>query len=59
MGLLSEIKKDAKKSGQNKGKFIYFKEGTKLRIRFLQDMERSRRWTRIRNSIWRSAEVTM
>lgn len=39
MGLLDSIKRDAKKSGQNKGKFIYFKEGTKLRIRFLQDMD--------------------
>lgn len=39
MGLLSEIKKDAKKSGQNKGKFIYFREGQKTRIRFLQDMD--------------------
>lgn len=39
MGLLSEIKKDAKKSGQNKGKFIYFREGQKQRVRFLQDMD--------------------
>ena len=39
MGLLSEIKKDVKKSGQNKGKFIYFREGQKQRIRFLQDMD--------------------
>lgn len=39
MGLLSEIKKDAKKSGQSKGKFIYFREGQKVRIRFLQDMD--------------------
>ena len=39
MGLLSEIKKDAKKSGQSKGKFIYFREGQKQRIRFLQDMD--------------------
>ena len=39
MGLLDSIKKDAKKSGQNKGKFIYFREGQKQRIRFLQDMD--------------------
>lgn len=39
MGLLDNIKKDAKKSGQSKGKFIYFREGQKQRIRFLQDME--------------------
>ena len=39
MGLLDSIKRDAKKSGQNKGKFIYFREGQKIRIRFLQDMD--------------------
>lgn len=39
MGLLDNIKRDAKKSGSNKGKFIYFREGTKQRVRFLQDMD--------------------
>ena len=39
MGVLSSIRNDAKKSGQNKGKFIYFREGQKMRIRFLQDMD--------------------
>lgn len=39
MGLLDKIKNDAKKSGQNKSKFIYFREGQKQRIRFLQDMD--------------------
>lgn len=39
MGLLDKIKSDAKKSGQNKSKFIYFREGQKQRIRFLQDMD--------------------
>lgn len=39
MGLLDNIKKDAKKSGQSKGKFIYFREGQKTRIRFLQEMD--------------------
>lgn len=39
MGLLDSIKNDVKKSGQNKGKFIYFREGQKVRIRFLQDMD--------------------
>ena len=39
MGLLDSIKRDAKKSGQNKGKFIYIREGTKVRIRFLVDMD--------------------
>lgn len=39
MGLLDKIKADAQKSGQNKGKFIFVKEGVKKRIRFLNDME--------------------
>lgn len=39
MGLVDKIKADAKKSGSNKGKFIYFREGAKLRVRFLQDMD--------------------
>lgn len=39
MGLLDKIKADAAKSGSNKGKFIFFKEGDKKRVRFLNDME--------------------
>ena len=39
MGLVDKIKADVKKSGQNKGKFIYFREGTKVRVRFLTDMD--------------------
>lgn len=39
MGIVDSIKRDAKKSGQNKGKFIYFREGTKVRLRFLIDMD--------------------
>lgn len=39
MGLLDDIKDEAKRSGQSKGKFIYFREGEKKRIRFLTDME--------------------
>ena len=39
MSLLSNIKRDAQKSGNSKGKFIYFREGQKIRIRFLQDMD--------------------
>ena len=39
MGLLAKIKADAQKSGQNKSKFIFFKEGEKKRVRFLSDME--------------------
>lgn len=39
MGLVDKIKSDVKKSGQNKGKFIYFREGQKQRLRFLTDMD--------------------
>lgn len=39
MGLLAKIKADAQKSGQNKGKFIFFRDGDKKRVRFLSDME--------------------
>lgn len=39
MGLLENIREDAKKSGQNKGKFVYVRDGSKIRIRFLQDMQ--------------------
>lgn len=39
MGLVDKIKADVKKSGQNKGKFIYFREGQKIRVRFLTDMD--------------------
>lgn len=39
MGLVDKIKAEAKKSGTSKSKFIYFREGEKVRIRFLQDMD--------------------
>lgn len=39
MGLLDSIKNDVKKSGKNKSKIAYFREGEKKRIRFLNDME--------------------
>ena len=39
MGLLENIRKDAQKSGQNKGKFLYVRDGSKVRVRFLQDMQ--------------------
>ena len=39
MSLLNKIKNDVKKSGGNKGKFIYIKEVQKQRVRFLNDME--------------------
>ena len=39
MGLVDKIKNEAKKTGSNKGKFIFFPEGKKVRIRFLSDMD--------------------
>lgn len=39
MGLVEKIKNDVKKSGSNKGKIMYFREGTKYRVRFLNDMD--------------------
>jgi hypothetical protein len=39
MSLVDDIKTQVKKSGANKGKFIYFRPGVKVRIRFLQDMK--------------------
>jgi hypothetical protein len=39
MGLLDDIKNQVKKSGSNKSKFIYFKDGVKVRVRFLVDIE--------------------
>lgn len=39
MGIVSSIKDQAKKSGGNKAKFIYFREGEKTRVRFLQELD--------------------
>lgn len=39
MGLIDKIKNDAKKVGSNKGKFVFFPEGKKVRVRFLTDMD--------------------
>lgn len=39
MGLVDKIKQDVRKAGTNKGKFIYFREGVKQRVRFLVDMD--------------------
>lgn len=39
MSLIDDIKNQVKKTGSNKGKFVYFKSGLKIRVRFLQDME--------------------
>lgn len=39
MGLVDKIKQDVKKSGSNKGKFLYVRDGNKIRVRFLTDMD--------------------
>lgn len=39
MGLVDKIKNDVKKSGTNKGKLFFVREGAKARVRFLQDMD--------------------
>lgn len=39
MGLLEKIKSDVKKSGSNKGKILFVREGAKARIRFLEDLD--------------------
>lgn len=36
---LANIKNEIKKSGTSKGKFLFFKEDSKVRVRFLTDME--------------------
>ena len=45
MGLVDDIKNQVKKSGTNKGKFLYFKAGTKIRVRFLDDMDEGHKVT--------------
>lgn len=39
MGILDQLKADVKKAGSSKSKFIYFRDGDKKRIRFLNDIE--------------------
>lgn len=39
MGLVDKIKSDVKRSGSNKGKFTYIRDGQKVRVRFLTDMD--------------------
>lgn len=39
MSIINDIKAAAAKSGANKAKIMYFKEGQKVRIRFLSDMD--------------------
>jgi hypothetical protein len=39
MSILSNIKKGVESSGSNKGKVIFIKDGAKVRVRFLSDVE--------------------
>ena len=39
MGLIDNIKSDVKKAGTSKGAFTFIREGQKVRIRFLQDLD--------------------
>lgn len=39
MGLVDKIKSDVKKSGRNKSKIFYVRDGQKARVRFLKDMD--------------------
>lgn len=39
MGVLDNIRNEAKKASSNKSKLMFFKDGTKTRVRFLTDME--------------------
>lgn len=39
MGLVDKIKSDVKKSGSNKSKIFYVRDGQKARVRFLTDMD--------------------
>lgn len=45
MSLVNDIKNQVKKSGSNKGKFLYFRAGNKVRVRFLSDMEEGFKFT--------------
>lgn len=38
-GLVNSIKNDVKKAGTSKGNFTFIREGQKVRVRFLQDMD--------------------
>lgn len=38
-GLIDSIKNDVKKAGTSKGAFTYIREGQKVRVRFLQEMD--------------------
>ena len=38
-GLIGKMKNDVKKSGANKGKILYVRDGSKVRVRFLQELD--------------------
>lgn len=38
-GLIGKMKDDVKKSGANKGKILYVRDGSKVRVRFLQELD--------------------
>lgn len=39
MGLMDELKQEIKNTGTSRGKFLYFKDGSKVRVRFLQEID--------------------
>ena len=39
MGLMDELKQEIKNTGTSKGKFLYTKDGSKIRVRFLQEID--------------------
>lgn len=45
MGLVDKIKSDVKKAGGNKRKIVYLRPGTKIRVRFLEDMDEGKEIT--------------
>lgn len=38
-GLIGKMKDDVKRSGANKGKILYVRDGSKVRVRFLQELD--------------------
>lgn len=39
MGLMDELKQEIKNTGVSRGKFLYFKDGCRIRVRFLQEID--------------------
>lgn len=42
MGIVDQIRSEAKNAGANKKKMFYTKDGSKRRVRFLTDMEEAK-----------------